>query len=350
MARPVTLFTGQWADLSFEAICAKAAAFGYDGLELACWGDHFEVDKALKDKGYCKGRWEILADHGLTAFAISNHLVGQAVCDLIDERHQVILPKDVWGDGDPEGVRQRAAKKMIDTGKACRAFLDAKPGNGKKRRGNSPGAGPGVVNGFTGSSIWHSIYAFPPTDQKYWQKGFDDFARRFKPILDAYDKLNVNFALEVHPTEIAFDIASAQRAIAAVKGHPRFGFNYDPSHLGYQGVDYVKFIHTFRDRIFHAHMKDVWWGHGDGTVGVFGGHTTFADPARYWDFRSLGHGDINFEEIIVALNDIGYQGPLSVEWEDSRMDREHGAAEAADFVRQVDFKPSAIAFDAQFDR
>ncbi|HSV16153.1 MAG TPA: sugar phosphate isomerase/epimerase, partial [Tepidisphaeraceae bacterium] len=158
------------------------------------------------------------------------------------------------------------------------------------------------------------------------------------------------FGLEVHPTEIAFDIVTAQRAIDAVKGHKRFGFNFDPSHLIYQHVDYVKFIRTFANRIYHVHMKDAWFGHGDGTVGVFGGHTTFADPRRYWDFRSLGHGDVNFEEIIVALNDIGYAGPLSVEWEDSRMDREHGAKEAAAFVKRVDFAPSKIAFDAQFDR
>jgi len=142
----------------------------------------------------------------------------------------------------------------------------------------------------------------------------------------------------------------AQRAVEAVKGHKRFGFNFDPSHLGYQGVDYVKFIRSFPKRIFHVHMKDAWWGHGDGTVGVFGGHVSFADPRRHWDFRSLGHGDVVFEDIIVALNDIGYQGPLSVEWEDSRMDRAHGAAEAAQFVKKIDFKPSAIAFDAQFDR
>ena len=341
MARAVTLFTGQWADLSFDEICKKAKSFGYDGVELACWGDHFEVDKALKDKNYCKGRWEILESHGLKAFAISSHLVAQAVCDNIDERHKSILPPDVWGDGDPEGVRKRAARKMIETGKACRKFIDAAP----KKIGF-----PAVVNGFTGSRIWHSIYAFPPTDQKYWQKGFDDFAKRWGPIFDAFDKENVNFALEVHPTEIAFDIASSQRALEAVKKHKRFGFNYDPSHFGYQHVDYVKFIRVFGDRIYHVHMKDVWWGHGDGTVGVFGGHTTFADPRRYWDFRSLGHGDINFEEIIVALNDVGYQGPLSVEWEDSRMDREHGAREACEFVKRLDFKRSAIAFDAQFDR
>ncbi len=343
MPRPVTLFTGQWADLPFDTICAKAKAFGYDGLELACWGDHFEVDKAVQDSRYVKSRWDILTKHGLTAFAISSHLVGQAICDHIDHRHKSILPPDVWGDGDPEGVRQRAAKKMIETAQACRAFIDAKPDG-------AGGSFPAVVNGFTGSSIWHSIYAFPPTDQAYWQAGFDDFAKRFTPILDAFDKANVNFALEVHPTEIAFDTASAQRAVEAVKGHRRFGFNYDPSHLGYQGVDYVKFIRTFGDRVYHVHMKDVWWGHGDGTVGVFGGHTSFADARRYWDFRSLGHGDINFEEIIVALNDVGYQGPLSVEWEDSRMDREHGATEAAAFVKRADFKPSALAFDAQFDR
>ncbi|MFA4943636.1 MAG: sugar phosphate isomerase/epimerase [Lentisphaeria bacterium] len=343
MSRPVTLFTGQWADLPFETLCQKAKEFGYDGLELACWGDHFDIDAAVAEKGYCKGRWKTLGKYGLDCFAISMHLVGQAICDNIDARHQAILPADVWGDGRPEGVRKRAAAKMAKAAQACRNFLDAKPGGAGKKA-------TGVVNGFTGSSIWHSLYAFPPTSQAYWDAGFQDFARRFTPILDAFAQVNVNFALEVHPTEIAFDIASAERALAAVKNHPRFGFNYDPSHLGYQGVDYVKFIRTFGKRIFHAHLKDVWWGHGDGTVGVFGGHTSFADPRRFWDFRSLGHGDINFEEIIVALNDVGYQGPLSVEWEDSRMDREHGAKEAAAFVRKIDFKPSSIAFDAQFDR
>ena len=341
MARPVTLFTGQWADLPFETICKKAKSFGYDGVEVACWGDHFDVDKALKDDNYVKRKWEVLKDNGLQCFAISAHLVGQAICDLIDERHKLILPPEIWGDGDPEGVRKRAARKMIDAGKACRRFIDAAP----EPTGFAP-----CVNGFTGSSVWHSLYAFPPTHQKYWQRGFDDFAKRFTPILDAFEKENVNFGLEVHPTEIAFDIATAQRAIDALKGHKRFGFNYDPSHLIYQHVDYVKFIRTFGQRIYHVHMKDVWWGHGDGTVGVFGGMTTFADARRYWDFRSLGHGDINFEEVIVALNDVKYDGPLSVEWEDSRMDREHGATEACAFVKRIDFKPSAIAFDAQFDR
>jgi sugar phosphate isomerase/epimerase len=344
MKRPVTLFTGQWADLSIKDLVPLVSKLGYDGVELACWGDHFDVEQAATGGKYCRDLWSLLVDHGLSCFAVSSHLIGQAVCDNVDERHKAILPADVWGDGDPEGVRQRAAKKMMLTAKAARNFFNARPGRGAA---NAPAA---VVNGFTGSSIWPAIYAFPPTSAEYIERGFRDFAKRWLPILKAFDEAEVNFALEVHPTEIAFDIATAARALTAVKQHPRFGFNYDPSHLGYQGVDYVKFIRTFGERIFHVHVKDAWWGHGDGTVGVFGGHTNFADPRRYWDFRSPGRGDVRFEDIIVALNDVGYRGPLSVEWEDSRMDRVDGATEACAFVRRLDFVPSRVAFDVAFEK
>lgn len=332
MARPVTLFTGQWADMPLKELAPLAKEMGYDGLELACWGDHFNVQEALKSDKYLKDKWKLLEKHGLKCYAISNHLVGQAVCDNIDDRHKAILPDHVWDDGKAAGVKKRAAEEMKDTARAAAKF-DVK-----------------VVNGFTGSSIWHSLYAFPPTSQDYWDKGFKDFARRWRPILDVFDEVDVNFALEVHPTEIAFDAASAERALQALRGHSRFGFNFDPSHLGYQGVDYVGFIRRFSDRIFHVHMKDAWWGRGTGEAGVFGGHTTFGDSRRYWDFRSVGRGDIDFEEIIVALNDIGYDGPLSIEWEDSRMDRIHGATESAAFTKQLDFTPAAGAFDAAFEK
>jgi sugar phosphate isomerase/epimerase len=329
MSRNVTLFTGQWADLGIEELAKKAQSFGYDGLELACWGDHFEVDKA--DDAYCQEKKELLAKYGLKVFAISAHLVGQAVCDNIDGRHECILPEHIYGDGDPEGVRQRAAEEMIKTAQAAKRL------------------GVDVVNGFTGSSIWHLIYSFPPVTPAMIDDGYADFAKRWTPILDEFQKLGIKFALEVHPTEIAFDIVSAERAVEALNGHPAFGFNYDPSHLGYQGVDYVEFIHRFSDRIFHVHMKDVGWAKTPVEAGVFGGHTEFGDRRRYWDFRSLGHGNIDFEEIIRALNRIEYTGPLSVEWEDSGMDREHGATEACAFVKNIDFKPSNIAFDAAFD-
>ena len=344
MPRSITLFTGQWADLPLADLLPQVKSMGYDGVELACWGDHFDVNRALNEDGYCAKLWALLQSHNLDCFAISNHLVGQAICDNIDERHQCILPENVWGDGDPEGVRQRATTHMANAARACRKFMDARPGPTPK--GGRPNA---VVNGFTGSSIWHALYSFPPTSQEYLQKGYDDFAKRFIPILDVFEKENVNFALEVHPTEIAFDIATAERALEAVNNHPRFGFNYDPSHLGYQGVDYIQFIRTFGKRIFHAHMKDAWWGHGDGTVGVFGGHTDFMDARRHWDFRSVGRGDINFEEIIIALNDVRYAGPLSIEWEDGRMDRIHGATESCAYIRALDFPINETAFDAAFD-
>ena len=329
MSRPVTLFTGQWADLPLETLCKKAEIFGYDGLELACWGDHFEVDKA--DEHYCNEKLALLGKYDLKLFSISTHLVGQAVSDRIDERHKSILPDYIWGDGNPEGVNQRAAEEIIKTGEAA------------KRLGIS------VVNGFTGSPIWHMLYSFPPTSAEMIDEGYRKFASQWKPILDAYQEMGVRYALEVHPTEIAFDIASAKRTLEALDHHPAFGFNYDPSHFGYQGVDYVAFINTFSDKIFHVHMKDVYWSDVPTEAGVFGGHTEFGAPGRFWDFRSLGRGKINFEEIIRALNHIGYTGPLSVEWEDGGMDREHGAAEAADFVKMIDFPPSNINFDDAFE-
>src|SRR5579859_4993536 len=171
MSRPVTLFTGQWADLPLEALAQKVSAWGFDGLELACWGDHFDVSKALSDDGYVASRHAILDRYHLKCVAISNHLVGQAVCDHIDIRHQGIVPPHVWGDGEPEGVRERAAEEMKNTARAAARF------------------GVKVVNGFSGSSVWHMLYAFPPTDLKLIEAGYTDFAERWNPILDVFDEV-----------------------------------------------------------------------------------------------------------------------------------------------------------------
>ena len=330
MKRPVTLFTGQWADLPLEVLAEKAAAWGYDGLELACWGDHFDVRAALSDPEYCRGRRDLLARHGLGVWAISNHLAGQAVCDRIDDRHRAILPARVWGDGEPDGVRRRAAREMEDTARAAARL------------------GVEVVNGFTGSPVWHLLYSFPPVPPEWIDDGFQAFAAAWTPILDVCAEEGVRFALEVHPTEIAFDIVTAARAVEALEGHPAFGFNYDPSHLAYQGVDHVDFVRRFGDRIAHVHIKDVWWSRRPGAAGVFGGHTDFGDARRFWDFRSPGRGRVDFEEVVRALNRAGYEGAFSVEWEDAGMDREHGAAEACAFVRGLVFPPSGTAFDAAF--
>ena len=330
MERPVTLFTGQWADLPIETMARMTHEFGYDGIELACWGDHFEVDKALADDNYVQQKRELLERNELQCHAISAHLVGQAVLDNIDERHEAILPDYVWGDGDPAGVNERAIEELKNTARAAQKF------------------GVDVVNGFTGSSIWHLLYSFPPVSPKMIDAGFDLLAERFNPILDVFAECGVKFALEVHPTEIAFDIYTAERALEALGHREEFGFNFDPSHLIWQGVDPVEFIRAFPDRIYHVHVKDAITTL-NGRSGILASHINFGDHRRGWDFRSPGRGGVNFEEIIRALNDIQYQGPLSIEWEDSGMDREFGARQACEFTRRIDFSPRSRAFDAAFE-
>ena len=329
MARPVTLFTGQWADLPLKTLAEMVSGWGFDGLELACWGDHFDVEKALSDDAYVRGVRDLLESHNLQCLAISNHLVGQCVCDPIDTRHQAILPPRIWGNGDPEGVRQRAAEEIANTARAAKLF------------------GVDVVNGFTGSSVWAKLYFFPPTSQADIEVGYDDFAARWTPILDTFQEQGIRFALEVHPTEIAYDLVTTRRALDAVGNHPAFGFNFDPSHLIHQFIDPVEFIEEFPDRIYHAHVKDSRL-RLNGRTSILSSHLDFGDPRRGWDFVSPGRGDVKWDPIVRALNRIGYTGPLSIEWEDSGMDREYGAKEALALVRSQDFTPSTVAFDAAF--
>jgi sugar phosphate isomerase/epimerase len=329
MARPITLFTGQWADLTLEDVATRCASWGYDGLELACWGDHFEVDRALGEPDYVRGRRELLEAHGLRCWALGAHLVGQAVCDPIDARHQGVLPPEVWGDGDPEGVRTRAAERMKDTARAAAAF------------------GVQVVTGFTGSAIWHMLYSFPPNDWAEVQRGYEDFALRWGPIIDVFDGEGVRFALEVHPTEIAYDFVTTRKTLAAIDRREGFGINLDPSHFIPQFLDPAAFAAEFADRIYNVHVKDSQVTL-DGRRSILGSHIDFGEAERGWTFVSPGHGDVDFEALFRVLNRIGYTGPLSVEWEDSGMDREWGAADAAAFLRRTDFAPSSVAFDAAF--
>jgi sugar phosphate isomerase/epimerase len=328
MARPVTLFTGQWADLPLTELAKKASEWGYDGLELACWGDHFDPAKGASDPAYCEQQKNILKENNLNVYAISHHLAGQLVCDLNnDDRSDAFAPSDCAGDA--EKKRAWAVETMKQTVIAA-----------KNMELN-------VVNGFTGSSIWHLIYSFPPVSEAQIEEGFKYFANMWNPILDVFDQNGVKFALEVHPTEIAFDIVTAERTLEAIGRREAFGFNFDPSHLEWQGVDPVKFIKIFHDRIYHVHMKDAIVTL-DGTSGILSSYLNFGQSGRGWDFRSLGRGQVNFEEIIRALNEIQYDGPLSVEWEDAAMDREAGAKEAAKFVKKIDFTPSGRLFDEAF--
>jgi len=331
MARPVTLISGQWADLPFETLAEKLGAWGFDGIEIACWGDHFDVDQALADDSYVKGRREILERNGLGVWAIANHLLGQAISDPIDARHKAIVPPDVWGDGDPKGVQQRAAEKMKDTARAAAKL------------------GVETVTGFTGSPIWHMLYSFPPNDFAEIERAYEQFAEQWNPIIDVFDAEGVKFALEVHPTEIAYDFVTTRKTLDALDNRPGFGINFDPSHFAHQFLDSAEFVTEFADRIYHVHVKDS-IKRLNGRRSILGSHINFGELDRGWDFVSPGHGDVDFEDLFRALNRIGYQGPLSIEWEDSGMDRDWGAPDALAFVRRTDFAPSTVAFDAAFAR
>ena len=328
---PVTLFTGQWADLPFEEVCRLAASWGYDGVEIAASGDHLDLKRADEDAGYLESRREILDRHGLTVHAISNHLAGQAVCDApIDFRHQAIVRDYVWGDGDQEGVRRRAAEDMQRAARVARK-LDVD-----------------VVVGFTGSSTWPYVAMFPPVPQSVIDAGYEDFARRWNPILDVFDAEGVRFAHEVHPNEIAYDYWTSVRALEAIDHRAAFGFNWDPSHMLWQDIDPVGFIWDFRDRIYHVDCKDTRIRPRNGRAGRLGSHLPWGDPRRGWDFVSTGRGDVPWEDAFRALRAIGYTGPISIEWEDAGMDRLHGAAEAVRFVRSLLWQLPETSFDAAF--
>jgi sugar phosphate isomerase/epimerase len=330
MPRPVTLFTGQWADLPFEEVCRLASGWGYDGLEVACWGDHLDVRRAATDDDYVAERKAILESHGLGLWTISNHLVGQAVCDdPIDDRHKAIVPAHVWGDGDPEGVRQRAAEEMRATARAAARL------------------GVDTVVGFTGSAVWKYVAMFPPVSEAVIEAGYDDFAARWNPILDVFDEVGVRFAHEVHPSEIAYDYWSTHRALEAVGHRTAFGLNWDPSHMVWQDIDPAAFLWDFRDRIYHVDCKDT-RKRFDGRNGRLSSHLPWGDPRRGWNFVSTGHGDVPWEDCFRVLNRIGYAGPISVEWEDAGMDRLRGAAEAVGFVRGLNFDPPETSFDSAF--
>jgi len=332
MSRPITLFTGQWADLPFEEVCRLASEWGFDGLEIATWGDHLDAARGARDPDYIAEKKAVLERYGLGVWTISAHLTGQAVCDHpIDQRHQAIVSEQVWGDGDPEGVRQRAAEYVKDAARTAAAL------------------GVKTVTGFTGSSIWHTVAMFPPVPPSMVEAGYQDFADRWNPILDVFDEVGVRFALEVHPSEIAYDYWTTKRALEAIGHREAFGLNFDPSHFVWQDLDPVRFLDDFRERIYHVHCKES-VKQLDGRNGRMGSHLAWADPHRGWDFVSTGHGDVPWEPIFRMLNAIDYQGPTSVEWEDAGMDRLVGAPDALAFVRRLaeQIRPPQAAFDAAF--
>lgn len=322
--RYVTLCTAQWSDLEFEELCSLASKMGYDGLEIACWGNGIDIDKAYNDDSYVANIKNTLKKYNLICEALATHIIGQCVGDAPDVRLNNFAPAHLANK--PDEIRNWAIDSM------------------KKSAVVAKKMGASVVTGFTGSPIWKYVYSFPQTTQQMVEDGFDEIVKLWLPIMEEFKKNGIKFGLEVHPGEIAFDYYSTKKLLDKFKDCEEFGLNFDPSHLIWQGITPHLFLQDFMHRVYHVHMKDAAVTL-DGRSGLLGSHIDFGDLKRGWNFRSLGHGDVNFEEIIRVLNAFNYEGPLSVEWEDSGMDRIMGATESVAFVKSIDFIPSNIKFD-----
>jgi sugar phosphate isomerase/epimerase len=329
MPRPVILFSGAWADLPLEQLAPQAAEWGYQGLDLACWGDHFEVQRALSEDDYVQSRLDLLNRLELSVPVVSCHRLSQAVCDVIDRRHRELVPDYVWGDGQPAGVQQRAVEELMATARAAQKL------------------GAAVLAGFTGSPIWSYVMGYPPPNESLVEDALQDFARRFEPVLGACAECGLKYACEVHPGQLAFDLYSAERVLDAVSGREEFGFLFDPSQLLWLGVDPVEFLRRFGERIYHVHVKDVVLTL-NGRSSLLGSYLPYGDPRRGWQPRSPGRGGVDWEAVIRGLNEIGYDGPLAVEWSDPGMDRLYGAEEACRFVKRLDFEPPPRAGEQAF--
>ena len=298
-----------------EEVARQVADLGYEAVELAAWRDsnHLDLDRVLTDGDYRRKLREMLARYELTISALANHLEGQLVLGPHD------ATTDVWakeGTSPNEKIRY-GTRRLQDTARAA-ALL-----------------GVPVVSGFTGSSVWGQWYIFPPDNEKAYEEGFELFAERWNPILDTFRQEGVRFALEVHPTEIAYNIETAQQALKAIDHRPEFGFNFDPSHMVWQSIDPVLFLREFHDRIYHVHAKDAEVQRS--TVARSGVIPTGAwmRPDRGFRFRVPGWGQVNWREVMTALVEIGYDYVLSYEHEDPVMSRDDGLEKNIQFLRPL---------------
>lgn len=328
MNRPITLSSGQFGDISLEKLCQISSSIGYDGLELATHA-HFNVDNALQKKDYVPCIKDTLQKYDLKCWALSSHLTGQCVGDIWDPRLNNFAPSNL--SGNPVKIHKWAVEQMKKTAEAA-CLLGVK-----------------IITGFTGSPIWSYWYSYPQTTPDMIENGFQKIYDLWSPILDVFDEYDIKFAFEIHPAEIAFDYYSTQKLLEMFHSRNAFGINFDPSHLVWQGVNELTFLRDFKDHIYHVHMKDVKINKNE-KASVLGSHLPFGDTRRGWNFVSVGHGNVDFDGIIRELNSFNYTGPLSIEWEDSGMDRMLGIKEAYQYVKKINFISSEIAFDSSLNQ
>ncbi|NIM99678.1 MAG: TIM barrel protein [candidate division Zixibacteria bacterium] len=311
----IGVFTVLYDDKPLEEVAAYASGLGYEMVELAAWkgSNHIDIDEVLK--GNTKDLKETLNKYNLEISALSNHLEGQLVLGPLDES------TDDWAPSkDPEEKVKYGMKRMKDTARAAAEL------------------GVPVVVGFTGSPVWGQWYIFPPKNEEMYEKGWELFAERWNEILDTFKEVGVKFALEVHPTEIAYNIETSEKALEVLAHRKEFGFNFDPSHFIWQMIDPVIFIKKFGDRIYHAHAKDSELQEDEvsrsGVIPTGG----WMRPNRGFRFRIPGWGQVNWRRVMTALLTVRYDYVLSYEHEDPVMSREDGCEKTIEYLRPLIIK------------
>ena len=308
-----------------DTLARWAAEKGFVGVQVPIFNPAiFDVAKAAESDTYCDEVKGSLADQGLVLTELSSHRQGHlvAVHPAYDETIDVFAPPALRGN--PRARREWAVRQLMACAKASRRL--------------------GLTRHVTlsGALLWPYIYPYPPRPDGLVAAGYAELARRWRPILGAFDDAGVDVCFEIHPGEDVHDGASFERFLHAVGGHPRLAILYDPSHLFLQHIDYLGFIDLYRERIRAVHVKDAEWN-ASPRVGVYASYQDWIDrPGR---FRSPGDGDIDFGAIFSKLAQYDYDGWAVLEWECCVKSPEQGAREGAEFIRRHIIEVTGKAFD-----
>jgi sugar phosphate isomerase/epimerase len=319
-------FAGDVAPFNtFESICAWAAGLGYKGVQIPSWdGRLFDLKLASDSKAYCDDVRGIAAKHGLAVTELSTHLQGQlvAVHPAYDAAFDGFAAPEVRGN--PRARSEWAVDQLMRAARASRNLgLDSHAT-------------------FSGALAWPYVYPWPQRPAGLIETAFDELARRWRPILDAFEEAGVDLCYEIHPGEDLHDGVTFEMFLERVENHPRCNMLYDPSHYVLQALDYLAHIDIYHLRIKMFHVKDAELN-PTGRVGVYGGYQSWLDRAGR--FRSLGDGQVDFGAIFSKLAAYGYRGWAVLEWECCLKHPEDGAREGAEFIKSHIIRVTEKAFD-----
>ena len=319
-------FAGDAAPFNtFDGMCGWAASLGYKGVQIPAWDARlFDLAKAASSKTYCDEVNGVAKSHGLEVTELATHLQGQlvAVNPAYDEAFDAFAPKEVHGK--PAERQTWAVEQLKFAAKASKDLgLTAHPT-------------------FSGALAWPFVYPWPQRPQGLIETAFEELARRWQPILDAFDEAGVDVCYELHPGEDLFDGATFERFHDAVKGHKRCAINYDPSHFVLQQLDYLEFIDIYHERIKAFHVKDAEFN-PNGRQGVYSGYAPWKERAGR--FRSLGDGEVDFGGVFSKMAQYGYSAWAVLEWECAIKHPEDGAREGAEFIKHHIIRVTEKAFD-----